>query len=150
MLHDFLLVEKESEDYSEFWDLAHNPNACKVHDNFLHYIADTLKWVPSINPASGCKAQTGLCFYGPTVITDEGALVLKHVMSGWAQVFKAGPSVIPLTGGFVVSPESEAGGYFDKFSIDRDSVIETLTNIVHLCEKVARSNGSLYLLHRGI
>lgn len=151
MYHDFLLIKKKSEDYSEFWDVFNDPKALKVHDDLIRYIADSLNWVPAMNPASSCEDCRGLCYYGPTVIKAEGARVLGGVLRSWVSVFKNGPKDLELTGGWIIPAESEnSNGHYEMFAVDRDAVIDTFKEIAKLCDEVVAGKGDYYLLHLGI
>ena len=78
--HDFMLLASEEHPIENWESCYHNPDAVKIHDDVLEYLADTLKWIPTYNPATKRPFQ-GLCWHGPTVIRESGALVTAKVFS---------------------------------------------------------------------
>lgn len=72
--HEFLLLPEKDNDYFGYTNHFNDPNALKLNDDIILYMMDTLRWVPSINPANPNQwGGYGLNYYGPTVINKAGA-----------------------------------------------------------------------------
>src|SRR3712207_6567195 len=99
--HEFLLVSRKEHEYSEYMNFINDPSAIEIHDDLLGYIADTLKWIPTYNPAKSEKCA-GLCWYGPTVIQSEGARIAAQIFRAWAELLSCGPRELQLTGSWGV------------------------------------------------
>jgi hypothetical protein len=148
--HDFLLVSRKEHEYSEYLDFINDPNALQIHDDVLGYMADTLKWIPSYNPAKAERCS-GLCWYGPTVIKSEGARIAARIFHAWAELFSYGPKRLQLTGAWGVEEGRPfAEGDYKKIRVDRDVIVRKLKRLAAFAEEVAASNDELYILHLGI
>ena len=158
--HDFLLLSvKENPSYS--WETYFNRDeAINIHDDILMYMADTIKWIPSYNPAKKCPHK-GLCWYGPTIIKQEGAAMAQKVFSLWADLFLCGPEILKLTGSFSWRLDNDPvkDGYerivpnssgYEKIIIDRNKLIEKLKILSSFAQQIQDSNGQYYILHMGI
>ena len=89
--------------------------------------------------------------WGPTLIEAEGAIAAKQVFGRWAELFAAGPPVLDLSGGYVLSAntDSEAGGY-EKLKFNRDEVVGVLRQLTTWCGQIRSAKGRLYLYHGGV
>jgi hypothetical protein len=145
----FFLVrtsEHAPRDYGHFTPL---PGEVELHDDLLHYMGDSLRWIPTHNPALD-EPCTGLCMYGPTVIFAEGARVAAAVFSTWARLFALGPSVLDLTGPYTWTGDDPANGAFERIRVERDDLCGRLSDLAGWAQQVAEGSGDLYLLHYGI
>lgn len=148
--HDFLLVARKEYEYSEYMNFINDPNAIQIHDDLLGYVADTLKWIPTYNPAKSEKC-VGLCWYGPTVIKSEGAKIAARIFRAWAELLSCGPKKIQLTGSWGVEegrPSSE--GEYEKLKVDRDGMVRKMKALAAIADQVGESKDELYILHLGI
>jgi hypothetical protein len=158
--HDFLLLDRETDGEWEVGRFLHAPRSVQLHDDLVRYMADTLAWVPTFNPARR-EPHKGLCMWGPTTIEAEGAAIAGRVFRAWADLFALGPPVLVLTGNFSwvaegEAPHSEAeqvtpleGGY-DRLEFDREVVVGVLRRLAEDCERVRLAGGRLYLFHHGV
>ncbi|MFP5285640.1 MAG: hypothetical protein ACLGI9_07875, partial [Thermoanaerobaculia bacterium] len=68
--HDFLLRDRSVHPETDY---SRSGKAILLHDDFLRYISDSLKWIPTENPARKGEPGMGLNFWGPTSIPHRGA-----------------------------------------------------------------------------
>lgn len=134
--HEFLLLSREQYPYAEYMQWINNPKAIHLHDDLMHYLDDSLRWITCYNPAKHMLKHKGLNFYGPTVIKYDGAVVLQRVLSGWSEIFSSGPKHINLTGPVI--------------KLDRDVVVKTLNRLSNYARSVIESEDKLYILHLGL
>jgi hypothetical protein len=109
-----------------------------------------LTWLPSYNPAKE-ESTTGLCRWGPTIISTDGATTARRIFAAWADLLGAGPPVLRLTGRWTYiegGPSSE--GRYERLEFDREESVARLRLLAHFAEEVARSGHDLYILHLGI
>jgi hypothetical protein len=126
------------------------PSAIQINDDLLGYMADTLKWIPTYNPAKAEKSE-GLCWCGPTVIKSEGAKVTARIFRAWAELLSCGPKRLRLTGSWGVKEGNPvAEGEYEKIKLDRDEAVIMITALATLADRVAESKDELYILHLGI
>jgi len=145
----------------ENWSEWHNnPNAVRIHDDILRYMADTLNWIPTWNPSMK-RPWKGLCWYGPTVIQKTGAPLAAKILGSWADLFSSGPAVLRLTGDFAFQVENNpakdgfecivpGSGEHERLVLSRNRVVTSLRTIVSYAERVQEAAGALYILHMGI
>lgn len=159
LLHDFLLLDLDSDGGWELGRFHNDPRAVHLHDDLVRYMGVTLKWIPTVNPARREPCR-GLCMWGPTVIVAEGAAVAERVFALWAELFSLGPSVLALTGSLrCLEPDDAStaldrgaqpeGGY-DRLEFDRDEVVGVLRHLVGWCGQVRSGGRRLYLYHGGV
>ena len=102
--HEFFLVtydEYEEMSYNEYcFPLEDTSNVILLHDDIVQYIQDTLRWIPSINPAINYERGFGLNNYGITLFDKEGAEVISKIAKVWADLFSNGPATLKLTGNY--------------------------------------------------
>lgn len=157
--HDFLLLDLDSDGEWELGRFHHDPRAVHLHDDLVRYMADTLEWIPTFNPARR-EAHRGLCMWGPTLIMVEGAAVAERVFGLWADLFSVGPPVLSLTGSYSwVEPDdapptgervTQLQGGYDRLEFGRDDVVGVLRQLVAWCSLVRLGGGRLYLSHFGV
>ena len=132
----------------------------KIHNDVLEYMADTLKWIPTYNPATK-RPHDGLCWHGPTVIREPGAEVAANIFSSWAALFSVGPEDLRLTGqfGWQLENDPDKDGFervvpgsaaYENLMIDRDAVVKNLRTLAEYAGRVQQTNGAQYILHLGI
>jgi hypothetical protein len=158
--HDFLLLSRNEHPFS-YWNLFyHRPDAVLIHHDLLEYIGDSLKWIPTYNPAAH-HPDRGLCWFGPTIIKEDGAEITRNVFTLWAELFAHGPSVLKLQGpfGWEVDNDLEKDGYEkvipgsaknNRLIVNRNEFIKKLKTIAGYADQVLQSDGDLYILHIGI
>ncbi len=147
--HSFFLVrtaEFSPTKYSHFTAL---PGEIELHDDFLRYLGDSLRWIPAHNPARN-EPCMGLCMYGPTVLHAEGARVAAAIFSAWARLFALGPRELDLTGDYGWIHEAPSTGAYARLRLDREALCSRLNGLAGWAEQVAAGEGRLYLLHCGI
>jgi hypothetical protein len=125
-------------------------NGVRIHDDLIRYIADSLSWISTLNPATG-KIGAGLNFYGPTAILSEGASVAQRIFCAWAELFSLGPSELELTGGWSqVEGEPMESGRHEKLIFSRDMIVANLITLADYANQVSLSPKEFYVLHLGI
>lgn len=157
--HDFLLLNRDTDGEWELLRFIHDQRAIHLHDDFVRYIADTLAWVPTVNPARG-EPQKGLCMWGVTIIESDGAAIAERVFGAWAELLAIGPSLLSLTGGFIQAASdsmlvtgervTQLEGGYDCLEFNRDEVVGILRQLSEWCRQVRLGAGRLYLYHGGV
>jgi hypothetical protein len=148
--HEFLLLPEKDDGYSGYMGHFNGPNALKLDDDIVLYMMDTLRWIPSINPANPNQwSGSGLNYYGPTVINKTGAGKAARLLRLWAALLQEGPDALELTGLFEqVEGDLSTSGKYAVIAAPRDELVKTLTDIADFAEKA--TSGRYYLLHLGI
>lgn len=159
LLHDFMLLNYVEHPVENWQQWYHNPAAMKIHDDILQYIADSLRWIPTYNPAAKLPCH-GLCWCGPTIIDTTGAKIAARVFASWAELFSCGPNEIELTGQFSWQSEnateqdgaervvSGSAGY-ERLNMNRDELTMNLRTLASYAERIEQTD-ALYILHLGI
>ncbi|MES2794305.1 MAG: hypothetical protein V4719_32120 [Planctomycetota bacterium] len=147
--HDFLILDRDVDGDWELTKFIRNPRAIQLHDDFVRYIADTLAWIPTVNPAQKCS-QFGLCMNGPTIIESGGAATSGMVFNAWADLLSIGPQVIALTGGFSWTDNPALDGEYVHLQFDRNEIVLALRQLAIWSSQVRMGNGRLYLYHDGL
>jgi len=147
--HDFLLLSRSDHSYSDYKRWLNSPDALHIHDDLLSYINDTLKWIVCYNPANKMEKLIGLNWYGPSVIKQDGAALVKQVFENWASLFASGPPILNLTGNYAWRHEQRQGAYA-VLEFDRDQTVKTFRTLASYAKRVLDSNDELFLLHLGI
>ena len=152
MIHEFVLVSLDDYDlhsystfYKRFKRLRRGIHV-ELHDNLVHYVADSLPWFTAYNPSTR-KAQKGLNFWGVTVIRQRGAESAANVFEGWAALFENSPSTLRLTGLYCRVDDKEG---YEPLKYDRGSTVKAFRKLSQMCRKAYQSRGRLYVLHFGI
>lgn len=138
--HEFYLVPNTI-DVKTFWiDRRENKNIIErvmLHDDLIQYILESLKDVPSRNPASrGISGQYGLNYHGVTLFDHQSAYKLQSVLSAWLAVFENKSSLME----FSIGEEC--------FSVDRDETIASLEKWMSMTQKMVDEKH--YIYHCGI
>jgi hypothetical protein len=157
MNHDFMLLSCTEHPIEDWGAWHHNPDAIKIQNDVLEYMADTLKWIPTYNPAKKCPHQ-GLCWFGPTVILQPGAEIAAKIFSNWADLFRCGPEVLELTGqfGWQVENDPDMDGVlpntatYEHLIFNRDELVANLRTLASYAARVQQTKGAHYILHMGI
>lgn len=126
--------------------------AVELPMDVYRYIADTLAWIPSVNPANPRPwPGRGLNELGPTLINRGGAETFRHVFGSWAALFAGGPERIRLTGNVEFVREGDGfrpAGEFAVSEYDRDALVPALRT---LCRYgVEARGGESFIVHLGI
>lgn len=150
--HNFLLLPEGKVDYTDYMNYLHSPSDVRIHDDFIRYVNDTLKWVSTLNPANPKDWQGyGLNLYGSTIINKQGSAVFHHVVESWAQLFSKAPAKLQLTGswtGEIDEEGRESEGYYEQLKFDRDVVVKNLITLATYADKTC--SGDFFILHLGI
>jgi hypothetical protein len=157
--HDFVLLDRETDGEWESAKILQDPRTLHLHDDLIRYMADSLVWIPTLNPSRN-EPHQGLCMWGPTIIGLEGATIAKSVFQAWANLFALGPPLLSLTGNYCWEGDEDPlpggdrvtqleGGY-EKLEFDRIAVVAVLRQLASHCEQVEAGGGRLYLLHYGV
>jgi hypothetical protein len=126
-----------------------SPDALHIHDDLLSYINDTLKWIVCYNPANKMEKLIGLNWYGPSVIKQDGARLLKQIFENWASLFASGPPILNLTGNYTWTPERQQWAC-EVLEFDRDQTVKMFRTLASFAKRIADSNDELFLLHLGV
>jgi hypothetical protein len=158
--HHFWLLQQGEQlhrDYKEFVDRNDAPVA--MHDEILRYFSDTLRWIPTLNPAKSERGY-GLNVYGPTVIDQIGGALFHDIFASWAHLFSLGPEYFSIQGLFslqwpyeesehmMAEAELHKLGEYDRLSITRDDCVERLMELARFGEQAR--GGQFFVLHLGI
>ncbi|SFC93718.1 hypothetical protein SAMN05443252_10914 [Bacillus sp. OV322] len=148
--HKFYLVS-ETIEINEIWTLIENIRVIDnvvIHDDIVHYISDSLEWIPSKNPAKkGNPNGRGINYYGVTLFDEQSSKLLKGIFTSWRDLFENAPNTFEITGNFVYG-DNEQDGEYERININRDEVINQLGKIISMSEHLAK--GNCYLYHLGI
>ncbi|MFD1888242.1 hypothetical protein [Paenibacillus wenxiniae] len=153
--HEFYLFSRTI-DVERFWKIWRNKESNSqiidrviIHDDIILYIMDTLKWIPSRNPAlMGIPASTGINYYGLTLFDEVSAGNLKSVFSSWRDLFLNSPAVLELKGGYIMIEGEEQSGHYEKLVYNRDEIAKQFEKIISFADRLAE--GECYLYHCGI
>ena len=152
-MHDFHLLERSEFEYGIYKKFYNHPDAVQIHDDLLRYIGDSLKWIPCHFPKRPRTLieRSGLNLIGFTIIKEEGASIAHDVFSLWAELFRHGPEVLQLTGGWTwIDGEPMESGEFSTIVQNREKLVASLKTVAEYAKSVSESQGRLYLLHMGI
>jgi hypothetical protein len=119
----------------------------RVHDDLLHYLDDTLKWIDSYNPGRQ-QPQSGLNLHGVTVITAPESAA--EIVEAWASLSSRSPKKLKLTGAYGWTARRPDSGRHEHLRFDRDVVVRKVSRLAALCRQAAASRGEKYVLHLGI
>lgn len=134
---------QQPDDYSFY----HRKQAdVQLHDDLIHYMLDTLVWIPTHNPV-GIQSCKGLCLYGWTFIQLEGAEIAKNIFQAWVDLFLNGSDILELRAYTVVEDGKE---HYEPLRLPRDETVAHLRALVDHCQTILDSNGQFYILHLGI
>jgi len=158
--HDFLLLSCEEHPIEQWQRCYNNPAAIKIHNDVLEYMSDTLKWIPTYNPATK-QPHNGLCWSGPTIIRESVAELAANLFRLWVELFSRGPEELLLTGqfGWQVENDPDKDGFervvpntaeYERLVLSRDPLIAKLRTLVSYAVHVHQGNGTHYVLHLGI
>jgi hypothetical protein len=154
--HEFFLITEDEykemsyddRDYSLSKDSS---DIAVIHDDIIQYIYDTLRWIPSINPAINYAKGFGLYNWGVTLFDKEGAEVLFNIAKAWADLFLNGPTTLKLTGNYSWGGEKDVeDGEYEIIEIARDELVENLRKLQSFAEQVMVNSNKYYILHHGI
>ena len=143
--HDFLLLADSSDRAKQCALHYHDPAAVVIDDDLVHYMSDSLRWVPSENPATEDTPGDGVNLYGVTAFSGDGARQLARVLNAWSVRFRCGPEILQFTGTYA-TVDGEGG--YECLERRRDDVIETLGRIASMAEEAIAPG--YWLLHLGI
>lgn len=150
--HEFYLIPNTI-DVERFWRHRENNlnviDSVVIHDDIILYVSDTLKWIPSRNPAiNGTPNGAGINYYGVTLFDVDSAITLKSIFSSWRDLFLNSPTVLELTGEFVMVEGGEQSGHYEKLVYNRNEIIKQFEKIISFSDKLFE--GKFYLYHCGI
>ena len=138
--HEFYLIPA-TVDMKNFWmDRENNENIIEsvmMHDDLIQYILDSLKEVPSRNPASRkVVEQYGFNYHGVTLFDHQSSNKLQSVLSAWREVFKNNSPLMELT----IEEEN--------LTVDRDKTIASLEKLMSMTLEL--DDKKHYIYHCGI
>jgi hypothetical protein len=162
MWHQFWLFEEGVVSYSDYLKYMSRKDApINLQHDFLWYLADSLSWIPTLNPAKpGFPPGHGINWFGPTIIEQTGAMLLSQICLSWSQLFSNGPEHLQLRGLYTVQwPFDEEEhvlkeeqlsqlGHYDQLEVNRDECIEALTTLAGFGEQTA--TGKYFIMHLGV
>jgi hypothetical protein len=130
-----------------------------VSDYLLQYISDTLRWLPTFNPAKR-ESMFGLAWHGVTQVHTEGAGLFEQIFRGWAKLLALGPDHLCLKGPYtqeITNNPLEDGfekvvwgsGGYEMLTWNRDKVVAQLEELAAYGAEVVNDRG-LYIMHFGI
>lgn len=150
--HEFYLIPNTL-DVKTFWLHKENDSniiACVViEDDVIQYISDTLKWIPSKNPAlNNIPSGMGINYHGVTLFDKQSSAVLKSILASWRDLFKHSPKILELTGAFVMESDADTAGHYETLVLNRDDIVNQFETIISFSERLAE--GNFYVYHCGI
>lgn len=148
LYHEFHLVHLNAFGFDEYWKGSSLSDAISIHDDILSYIADSLMWIETYNPARK-EPHVGLCWYGPTVIRLEGAQRTEQILQAWATLFSLGPETLDLRG-LHTKDDQHPDGFYERLVIERDTTVKHLRGIASYAQKIITSQGQYFILHLGL
>lgn len=150
LAHEFWLLTQSRDDYADWSQRLDGPPDVVLRDEIILYVSDTLRWIPTINPANPANwSGFGLNYHGPTVINSAGAPSTARILRHWAGLFLEGPPTLELRGSFQwIDGEAVDTGEYERITVDRDELVRDLSSLADLAERV--STGQTYLLHWGV
>ena len=152
MIHQFISLSADDYDFRRYdsfrghIEQLRRGSRVEVHDSLIHHVADSLQWIKSYNPSTR-KSQSGLNFWGVTVIRERGARTAADVFEGWAALFRKSPPILRLTGLYCHTDDREG---YEALRYDRDKTVRAFSGLSRMCHKVHESRGRVFALHLGI
>jgi hypothetical protein len=152
LMHDFYLMNRREVDYWGYSKSYNHPRAVSIHDDVMHYLYDSLKWIPCHFPERTGKLVEcrGLNLIGHTIIKDEGAAIADRVLGSWADLFSHGPLELRLSGLWSSIDGEPDSGKYKTVVEDRNKLVSSLRQVSDYARRVSESESSLYILHVGI
>ncbi|MGG2018476.1 hypothetical protein [Bacillus sp. S10(2024)] len=150
--HEFFLIKKNI-DMKYIWKLNKNEldfiDMVTIHDDFIVYINDSLKWIPSINPINpNFPRQFGINYYELTLFDKKSALIFKNILTSWENLIRNAPDKIYLTGQYEWNENNKDEGEYKELQFNKQDLIIQLEKIITFTQKL--ETGEYYILHRGI
>jgi hypothetical protein len=149
LAHEFWLLAETSEDYADWCEGIGRPADVALQDDIVQYVSDTLRWIPSINPANPTEwSGFGLNYYGTTVINSVGAPAAARILRNWATLFFEGPPEFELRGSYEwTEGDSVEAGAYERIVVDRDETVHSLNLLADMADQI---RAGTCLLHRGV
>jgi hypothetical protein len=146
--HEFYCLNEGKFNYANYQSYDKKDSQVTIHDDLIRYINDTLMWVPCIHLSGNHYKETyGLSLYGATVINQDGASMLTHVLSSWENLFSKAPTNFELNGGVTVKSDGTVGD-FHKIRVERDEFLNHLNILINYANKTLKEE--YFILHFGI
>lgn len=123
-----------------------------IHDDFILYFADSMKWIETTNPRKKPKEHIphqSLCYYGLTLFLPNQVTQFKRVIEAWYSMFSLAPDEFIITGSWTEVVGEENSGKYDKIQVIKAEILKTLSELIQLCVDVEKDD-SLCLFHWGI
>ncbi|MGB1236475.1 MAG: hypothetical protein ACPG5U_12155 [Planktomarina sp.] len=150
MTHEFYYsTTAENSDFR--YDLVDRANPDAVCSDFLlHYFSDFFGWITCHNPARDMEPHQGLNSCGVSVLLFDAAAQLDNILAALIMLLEHAPEHLVLTGEFTW-PDGDTvdDGYYEKRVVDPVEALNCLTDLRHLCTKVAL-NGEAFIIHHGL
>jgi hypothetical protein len=152
LVHEFILIPN-TVDINRFWtDTENNSEIIDnvvINDDIIQYISDTLKWIPSKNPAkNGTPKGTGINYYGVTLFDQDSSEAIRNIFIAWRDLFKNSPNVLKLTGEYYSIDGEKDSGQYEKLILNRNEIISHFDKMVTFSDFLLKGNH--YIYHRGI
>ncbi len=150
LYHKFFLLNRSENNYDKYLGIKSDVN---IHDDLIRRMIDTLYWIPTENLLNSERIPfEGFDTQGMTIIKDEGAKILFHIISAWIDLFSFSPKKLKLSGPWTPyyneEGKPEDDGYYRTLEFDRDQVITNLKALANYAQEA--SKGDYFILHIGI
>lgn len=146
--HSFLVINKETFSLTKLEEYR-NGNYVALHDDFIHAIYHSQKWIKTINPCG--NECDGLCLYGSTIIKEEGIKTAESIFQSWLSLIENAPENFELGSYVDLSEEKDLDNIrLESYNFKKNEIIPKLKELLNFCEIVNNSNGTKWLLHLGI
>ena len=135
--HEFVVETRSVDDNSSYLSFSWDSNGSlskerltetdyvSFDDEFIMYINDSLKWIPTWNPSTK-EIGNGLNNYGVTIIDEQNLITFKGIIQAWTDMFGFATEKIVLTGSYDSIGETNRFGQYEKLLIDRYLPLEEM------------------------
>ncbi len=129
-------------DAERLWmNIENNPkviDSVVIHDDIILYIFDTLKWIPSRNPAlHEAPMSAGINYCGVTLFDKNSAVILKSIFSSWRDLFLNSPLLLELTEEFVMVEGAGKLGHYEQLVCNRNEIVEQFEKMISFADRLA-------------
>lgn len=122
LAHNFRILEEKEQVY--------------IEDNLILYIVDTLKWINTFSSLKTNKETKGLNYHGVTYFKGDSIRKLKKIIFYWKELFNIAEKNLNWWEYTIVLKERN----ILKIDILKKEVIESLENLINLCDRAEKEN----------
>lgn len=108
-----------------------------VKSGIIIYMFDSFKSLRTFDKLR-IRKNKGLFYRGSTYIEKENITKLKKIVSSWKELFNEASEEFILTGFF-----NEKLDKYERSNYNKNEVVESLENLITLCEKAEKENKTI-------